>query len=45
LGDTITARTPRESVTGIFAGVDSDGQLVVETAHGRRRIAAADIFF
>ncbi len=45
LGETITARTPRESVTGIFADVDSDGQLVLETAHGPRRIAAADIFF
>ena len=45
LGEPITARTPRESVTGIFADVDSDGQLVLETAQGPRRIAAADIFF
>lgn len=45
LGETITARTPRESVTGTFADVDSDGQLVLETAHGARRIAAAEIFF
>lgn len=45
LGEAITARTPRESVTGTFADVDSDGQLVLETAQGPRRIAAADIFF
>jgi BirA family biotin operon repressor/biotin-[acetyl-CoA-carboxylase] ligase len=44
-GETLTARTPRESVTGTFTDVDNDGQLVLETAHGPRRIAAADIFF
>lgn len=45
LGESLTARTPRDSVTGIFTDVDSDGQLVLETAHGPRKIAAADIFF
>ncbi len=45
LGETITARTPRDSITGTFVDVDSDGQLVLETAHGPQKIAAADIFF
>lgn len=45
LGATITARTAREATTGIFTDVDIDGQLVLQTALGRRRIAAADIYF
>ncbi|BDW84436.1 biotin--[acetyl-CoA-carboxylase] ligase [Roseicyclus marinus] len=45
LGELITARTPRDSITGTFADVDSDGQLVLETSHGPQKIAAADIFF
>ena len=45
LGETITARTARDETVGRFTDVDSDGQLVLETAKGPRRIAAADIFF
>jgi BirA family biotin operon repressor/biotin-[acetyl-CoA-carboxylase] ligase len=45
LGDTITARTARDATTGIFTDVDMDGHLVLQTAQGPRRIAAADIFF
>mgnify|MGYP001030447664 FL=1 len=45
LGKTVTARTATHTVTGIFQDVDTEGRLVIDTAHGRRRIAAADIFF
>jgi BirA family biotin operon repressor/biotin-[acetyl-CoA-carboxylase] ligase len=45
LGETITARTARDETVGRFTDVDSDGQLVLETAKGPRRISAADIFF
>ena len=45
LGQQIEARLARETLTGIFEDVDRDGALVLGTAHNRRRIAAADIFF
>ncbi|RYG90653.1 biotin--[acetyl-CoA-carboxylase] ligase [Loktanella sp. IMCC34160] len=45
LGEEITARTPREEVTGLFDTVDEDGNLVLITATGPRRIAAADVYF
>ncbi|MBK1635716.1 BirA family biotin operon repressor/biotin-[acetyl-CoA-carboxylase] ligase [Rhodovulum adriaticum] len=45
LGQTITARTGREEIIGRFDTVDEEGQLVLETASGRRAIAAADVFF
>ncbi|MBN2905564.1 MAG: biotin--[acetyl-CoA-carboxylase] ligase [Rhodobacteraceae bacterium] len=45
LGRTITARLGTEEITGRFETVDPDGQLVLETDQGRRRIAAADVFF
>lgn len=45
LGETITARTGADEVTGRFETVDEDGQLVLETPGGRRAIAAADVFF
>ncbi|HDR28593.1 MAG TPA: biotin--[acetyl-CoA-carboxylase] ligase, partial [Rhodovulum sp.] len=45
LGQSITARTSTEELTGTFVTVDEDGQLVLETAGGRRTIAAADVFF
>lgn len=45
LGKTITARLPREEVTGRLHDMDMEGQLVLETVQGRRLIAAADIFF
>lgn len=45
LGETITARMPRDEVTGTFVDMDMEGQLVLETPKGRRTIAAADIFF
>ena len=45
LGETITARTARESHTGIFETVDEAGNLVLKTPKGRVSIAAADVFF
>jgi BirA family transcriptional regulator, biotin operon repressor / biotin---[acetyl-CoA-carboxylase] ligase len=45
LGEQITARLPSEAVTGRFDTVDEQGQLVLSTPQGLRRIAAADVFF
>ncbi|WP_300031247.1 biotin--[acetyl-CoA-carboxylase] ligase [uncultured Roseobacter sp.] len=45
LGEVITARTGRESLTGTFEDVDADGNLMLRTHTGLRRIAAADVFF
>ena len=45
LGEQITARLPAEEVTGRFDTVDEQGQLVLSTPQGPRRIAAADVFF
>lgn len=45
LGDVITARTDRKSVTGIFDTVDTDGNLVLITGTGPVRVAAADVYF
>ncbi|HUF55649.1 MAG TPA: biotin--[acetyl-CoA-carboxylase] ligase [Thermohalobaculum sp.] len=44
-GQPIEARLPGRTLTGRFEDVDTDGALVLGTADGRRRIAAADIFF
>ncbi|TDL84230.1 biotin--[acetyl-CoA-carboxylase] ligase [Palleronia sediminis] len=45
LGEIVTARTPRGEITGRFVTLDEGGRLVLDTAHGERRIAAADIHF
>lgn len=45
IGEVLTARTARETVTGVFETVDATGQLVIKTPKGRLTIAAADIFF
>lgn len=45
IGDVITARTGKETVTGTFETVDAAGNLVLKTSQDRRAIAAADIFF
>lgn len=45
LGETITARTARDDITGIFETVDEAGQLVLTTPKGRVTIPAADIYF
>ena len=43
LGETITARTGRETLTGRFEGLDDTGALVLATPEGTRAIPAADI--
>ncbi len=45
LGEQITAKLPGESVSGVFAGMDEGGALVLDTPVGRRIISAADVFF
>ena len=45
LGAKADARLPSETLRGVFEDVDAAGALVLNTGAGRRRIAAADIFF
>ena len=45
LGETITARTTRDTFVGTFTDVDEDGQLVLETPKGRISIPAGDVYF
>ncbi|MDF2232696.1 biotin--[acetyl-CoA-carboxylase] ligase [Albimonas sp. CAU 1670] len=45
LGQPIVARLPKETIEGVFADLDEDGRLVLDTPQGARRIAAADVFF
>lgn len=45
LGEAITARLPREDITGTFRTIDETGNLILDTPKGRRAIAAADIYF
>lgn len=46
LGGEITVRTPRESLTGQFNGLDKDGALLLGSAAGAvRRITAGDVHF
>lgn len=45
LGQPIVARTGAESVAGRFDTVDNSGALVLDTAQGRRAIAAAEVYF
>lgn len=45
IGEEITARMPRETVTGTFETVDEAGNLVLKTGRARVTIAAAEIFF
>jgi BirA family transcriptional regulator, biotin operon repressor / biotin---[acetyl-CoA-carboxylase] ligase len=45
LGETVVARLPRETVTGVFAEIDAEGALVLDAPSGRRAIAAAEVHF
>ncbi len=45
LGEVITAKTARESYTGIFDSIDLDGNLVLITGRGPQVIPAADVYF
>ncbi|MEO0995391.1 MAG: biotin--[acetyl-CoA-carboxylase] ligase [Pseudomonadota bacterium] len=45
LGERIGAGLPNERLEGVFEAVDDSGNLVLNTASGPRRIAAAEIYF
>lgn len=45
LGETIIARTMSDTFEGRFETIDETGALVLSTAHGRKIIPAADVFF
>ncbi len=45
LGGTVTARMPRQTLSGRFETVDASGALVLATAAGRIAIPAAEIHF
>ena len=44
LNQPIRVRLPGETREGIFAGLDSDGALLLDTGTGRQRIAAGEVF-
>ncbi|MEL6523824.1 MAG: biotin--[acetyl-CoA-carboxylase] ligase [Pseudomonadota bacterium] len=45
LNEVVTARLPSEEITGTFRTIDGSGHLVLITAKGERRIAAAEVYF
>jgi BirA family biotin operon repressor/biotin-[acetyl-CoA-carboxylase] ligase len=45
LGEPILARLGDGDIEGVFVDLDERGALIVETASGRRSIAAGDVFF
>jgi BirA family biotin operon repressor/biotin-[acetyl-CoA-carboxylase] ligase len=44
LGDDIRVRLERTTLSGRFRDLDHDGALILDTADGRRRIAAGEVF-
>lgn len=44
LGQAIRVRLPNAVLEGVFAGLDTDGALLLDSAAGRRRIAAGEVF-
>lgn len=44
-GETVTARTGRETITGTFSDLDPSGAIVLTTGRGPVKITAAEIFF
>lgn len=45
LGETIRARTGKDTQLGVFDTIDSQGNLILMTATGRLEIPAAEVFF
>ncbi|MBK5928772.1 biotin--[acetyl-CoA-carboxylase] ligase [Rhodobaculum claviforme] len=45
LGQRVTARTTRETLSGVFETLDPGGALVLATAQGRRLVPAGEVFF
>jgi BirA family transcriptional regulator, biotin operon repressor / biotin---[acetyl-CoA-carboxylase] ligase len=44
LDEPIRVRLPGASLDGVFAGLDTDGALLLDSAAGRRRVAAGEVF-
>lgn len=44
-GEVVTARSMRDTTTGVFEDVDAQGSLILRTAKGRVAITAADVYF
>ena len=44
LGETIRVRLPGEETAGVFAGLDADGSLLLESGGKSRRISSAEVF-
>ena len=44
LGERVSVRLDRNTLTGRFRDLDTDGALVLDAAEGSRRIAAGDVF-
>jgi len=44
LGGGLRVRLPCDTLSGVFAGLDSDGALLLDVASGRRRIEAGEVF-
>jgi BirA family biotin operon repressor/biotin-[acetyl-CoA-carboxylase] ligase len=44
LGQPIRVRLPGEIREGVFAGLGTDGALLLDTGTGRQRIAAGEVF-
>lgn len=45
IGEKITARTGRETWTGIFETIDTTGAMILRTDDGTKVISAAEVFF
>lgn len=45
LGQEITVRLPNDTLTGVFAGLDAGGALILEGPEGLRTINSGDVFF
>lgn len=45
IGEAITVRLPAREVTGVFAGLDADGRLLLRLDGGLEAISAGDVFF
>lgn len=44
LGRAIRVRLPNTTLEGVFAGLDGDGALLLDTGAGRRRVEAGEVF-
>ena len=41
----LTARLPKDTLTGIFESVDAHGALVLRTSCGTKAVTVGDVFF